>query len=193
MKILEAIREATSENHKRLENSTLLLSISQKDLSLENYILILKKFYGFFQPLEQSIGVFQSSLSQLLPDYSTRRKAEWLQQDLNALVTDTDAKLICTDLPKISQLAEAWGCLYVLEGSTLGGKMISRVVEACLGLGPRNGASFFNGYGEETGTRWKNFTKALTEYSTASGEDEKTIAAANETFLKFGQWINQSV
>ena len=53
------------------------------------------------------------------------------------------------------------GCLYVLEGATLGGVVIRRHPEQKLRLGPDNGAAFFHAYGPDTGRRWREFCGAL--------------------------------
>jgi heme oxygenase len=57
----------------------------------------------------------------------------------------------------------AVGCLYVLEGATLGGQFISRHL-ATLGIGPANGGLFFHGYGAKTGEMWKSFQTNATGF-----------------------------
>ena len=47
------------------------------------------------------------------------------------------------DLPDLQGVQEALGCLYVVEGSTLGGQVIARHLRQTLGVDPRCGGSFF--------------------------------------------------
>jgi heme oxygenase len=189
--ILQELKLQTYDNHTSLENSQLLRPISQKSLTLENYILILQKFYGFFYPLEQQIAHFP--LAQYLPDVATRRKAGMLKQDLSQLTGQEQVFPLCQHVPVASTLAEACGSLYVMEGSTLGGKMIYKMVKDTLGLDQHHGLSFFYGYGPETGNRWKAFQQALLSLSAQdNSQDARIIESANNTFVKFKQWLDNA-
>lgn len=186
--IVQQIKAQTLDNHMSLENSELLRPIQEKSLTNEKYIVILKKFYGFFKPLEQKIEQFP--IEQFLPDFVNRRKAQLLKQDINDITSTSQETLtICHTLPPVTTLADAFGCLYVMEGSTLGGKMIYKLVKDTLGFDYNNGAAFFYGYGTETGTKWKTFQQALTDFSTHSHSDSQIIQSANNTFVSFKNWI----
>lgn len=135
-------------------------------------------------------------MQAVLPDFATRRKAEAIKTDLAHIEKATpnaSALPICHDLPEITDASQALGYLYVMEGSTLGGKVIARLLEETLGINQQNGAAFFYGYGPETGAKWKAFREALVSYAESSGEEERIIAAANQTFLKFETWINKTL
>ncbi|MBO9703880.1 MAG: biliverdin-producing heme oxygenase [Sporocytophaga sp.] len=185
--LLEKIKQLTSQNHTAMENSNLMKPIIDRELNLESYKNILIKFYGFFQPLENSINKF-SDIHNYLPDLETRRKSMALKDDLNILGF-TDEISLCTDLPEIKTSSQALGCLYVMEGSTLGGRIISRIIKETLLLDNESGASFFSGYGEETSKKWKLFCEVLTDYGTTANDDGTIIDAANETFIKFKNWV----
>ena len=85
-----------------------------------------------------------------------------LQQDLQAM----GAKAGEETLPQSNMESSAvigdprsifLGRMYVMEGSTLGGQYIARHVEETLGLSSGEGNSYFRGYGEATGERWREF------------------------------------
>jgi heme oxygenase len=189
--ITEEIKAGTLDNHIRLEQSKLLQPLSNKSLTKENYIHILLKFYGFFHPLENVINNFDQ-LQQFLPDLSSRRKSEMLKNDLQVISgKDTLQPIpLCTNLPLLKQLGQAFGGLYVMEGSTLGGKFIYKTVKEQLGLDHQTGASFFYGYGTDTGNKWKTFQQALIAFENERQENHLVIDAANETFSKFKHWID---
>jgi heme oxygenase (biliverdin-IX-beta and delta-forming) len=190
--ILEEIKALTSENHIRLENSQLLSAFSQQTVDRHSYGQILRMFYGYFHPLEKKINQV-ASIENYLPDYTSRRKSRLLLHDLQALgFSDPNQLPLCTDLPEVANEAQAFGCLYVMEGSTLGGKFIAHVLRKCLGIEASSGAAFFNGYGAETGTRWKTFQQSLLTFSEQAGQNEAIIASANQTFNKMERWISQS-
>ncbi|GAL85382.1 heme oxygenase [Sporocytophaga myxococcoides] len=185
--LLDKIKQQTAENHAAMENSNLMKPVMNRELNLESYRKILIKFYGFFQPLENSIHRFTDILNYL-PDLETRRKSSTIKEDLQRLGYKSEINL-CTDLPEITTSSQAMGCLYVMEGSTLGGRMISRIIKESLLIEMDSGVSFFSGYGEETGKKWKLFCEALKEYSLAANDDNTIINAANETFIKFKNWV----
>ncbi len=185
--LLDKIKQQTAQNHAAMENSILMKPIINRELSLDSYKKILTKFYGFFQPLENSINRF-SDIPNYLPDLETRRKSLAIKEDLHRLGYKNEID-ICTDLPEITTLSQALGCLYVMEGSTLGGRMISKIIKESLLLDKDSGVSFFSGYGEETGKKWKLFCQALTVFSTAAKDDNTIINAANETFIKIKNWV----
>jgi heme oxygenase len=177
------------DSHTSLENSPLLRPISEKSLTLTQYISILQKFYGFFYPMEEDIARF--AIEQYLPDFSQRRKAELLKQDLESITHNKHLPLaLCQDLPPVNNLAQAFGSLYVMEGSTLGGKMIYKVVKELLGLDQQNGLSFFYGYGADTGNKWKTFQQSLLNLTSEhTNIDDQIIESANHTFLQLKAWI----
>jgi heme oxygenase (biliverdin-IX-beta and delta-forming) len=187
--ILQLIKEKTADHHKALEDSQLMRPISMGVISPNEYIEILKKFYGYFSPLENKIEKFEEVYTYL-PDYSSRRKSHSLLTDLRNLKYKGDLP-VCKNLPSVRDTAEAFGCLYVMEGSTLGGETISKILSESLKLHPYNGASFFNGYGEDTLAKWKNFRNALQMYSSKYNKHESIVESANDTFLKLREWMEK--
>lgn len=188
--ILEKIRAETRKNHVKLEENRLLLPFSRQEMDWSSYQKILTRFYGYFQPLEGLVDRLPV-IHEFLPDYSTRRKASLLLLDLQRIESQLDELPICRELPEVINANQAFGCLYVMEGSTLGGKYIARVLSNTLGLTTITGAAFFNGYGDQTGRRWQIFQQALVAFSEQQGDPEAIIESANQAFEKFGQWLNQ--
>ena len=149
----------------------------------EQYAAMLSAFYGFYQPVQQSIQ--QYITKEDLPDKEQRRTASLLLQDLAYLGMKTTVNK-CNNLPVITNKEKAFGALYVLEGSTLGGQHITKMLlkNEALQLGESD-LTFFNGYKDETGAKWKSFIAALNRQS---GEEE-IINAAKETFVAFKNWL----
>lgn len=190
--ILEALKAKTAVNHRNVEASPLMQPIATRNLTPENYTQILQKFYGFFQPLESSI-YHLPGLEYYLPDLATRRKAGSILQDLRAIHQENIALAalpLCPDVPRISEVSHAFGALYVMEGSTLGGKVISKIVYETLGYTPESGIAFFNGYGTQTGPKWKAFQEALTRFALTPGQQESIIHSATCTFQKLEVWFS---
>jgi heme oxygenase (biliverdin-IX-beta and delta-forming) len=177
--LLFTLRNATGPLHKRLETNLNLLSPS---FSRMNYLCLIQAFWGYYHPLEASLTRVPE-LHDWLPDIAMRRKLPLLAVDLKALGIDSNA---LDKLPACTDLATALGCLYVLEGSTLGGQVISRHLKNVFNLDAENGAAFFTGYGEQTGAMWQTFRAVLI---TATVDENALIHAACETFITLERWL----
>lgn len=185
--ILHDLKEKTSEQHQQLESHPLLHQLTSTNLSLPVYTTILHKFYGYFSPIEELVNQF--SLESYLPDFAERRKTQLLLQDLEKLDQEMSIQL-CDNLPAIYNIESAMGALYVMEGSTLGGQMISRQLEKTLGLTPSRGTAFFYGYGKETGKRWKKFQEGLQRFALAQDDYQTLITTSQNTFFKLNHWLS---
>jgi heme oxygenase len=84
-----------------------------------------------------------------------------------------------------------FGCLYVLEGSALGGRVISKRVKQTLGLGPATGGAYFHGLGRHTASHWSDFLTALNMIPANSAMGADAEAGAIATFLAFRRAISQ--
>ena len=84
-------------------------------------------------------------------------------------------------------MLEAAGGAYVLEGSTLGGRVISRHVQKL--FGPDVPRAFLECYGAATGEKWQSFRAALTRLAGSREAEDRIIAGAQETFRSFTRWL----
>ena len=89
-------------------------------------------------------------------------------------------------------MSDAIGALYVMEGSTLGGKQICRMIADNLNLPDHTALSFFYGYGAGTGSRWKEFLRVLDQFS-GTDQEPVIVEKANEVFLGFREWLKQNM
>jgi heme oxygenase (biliverdin-IX-beta and delta-forming) len=190
--ILTKLKEATKTRHQSLETKVDLMNQIQ---DLSSYEKLLRSFYGFYMPVEPQIfKLFQEKEIEF--DYTERLKVSLLENDLKIL-NGGDFEIgkleICKNLPEINSFAQSLGSMYVLEGATLGGQIIGRHLRDNLGLTAENGASFFNSYGGNVGTMWKDFGIMATKQAEILNDDEVITAAAQSTFTKFEEWLNLSL
>lgn len=184
--VAQILKTQTSERHRITEE--VLIPHLRSAATRDAYAKILKTFYGFHYPVEQSVAAIMPS--SVLPDMNLRLKSPALLQDLAAIGQDTDDIPLCTFLPKANTTGQALGILYVLEGSTLGGKSITQLLLRNGIHGLDGSLRFFNIYGDNTGRMWKTFLQAAEEHR----EDlDDMLHAANETFFLFQQWIEQTL
>jgi heme oxygenase len=90
-------------------------------------------------------------------------------------------------MPVLQNAASALGSLYVMEGSTLGGRIIEKNLLLRLRLLPETGGSYFAGYGKRTGQMWRDFLNRL---ATAPLTDVAQIKiGASATFDALTSWF----
>lgn len=187
--ILTALRTATREQHLCVERA---VDLPSRLRSRQRYCELLERFYGYYGPLESQLKTLADA--GLVPlDLQPRLKIALLHQDLLALGHTAEriaALPVCRSVPQLRDTADALGCLYVLEGSTLGGQIIRQAVERQLGLEPETGCAFFNSYGDSTRAKWSDFCSILADYGDRHpGAESQVIATATETFARLGSWI----
>lgn len=178
------VKNATQKNHTDVEE--LLMPKLSSIASADDYAAILKMFYGYFYPVERSIQ--QHLKESHLSDINERRKADAILQDLGALKMHNQEVALCTKLPSLQNTAGAFGALYVLEGSTLGGKMIARMLTKNPVV-PETALHFFSGYKEQTGSKWKSFLEVFNQQP----QEGEVVAAANDTFYFLKRWMQHTL
>ncbi|RYY93647.1 MAG: biliverdin-producing heme oxygenase, partial [Chitinophagaceae bacterium] len=111
------LKQETDQRHRALEDR--LRPHFGQLTSVDAYAQLLRSFYGFYAPLETAIE--ERLPAGLLPDLGLRRKAALLLSDLEALGKPVAGIPLCA-APSLDSPDAALGALYVLEGSTLGGR-----------------------------------------------------------------------
>lgn len=189
------LRNATQAQHERLNRHALLTGLLQPGYSLADYRLLLQTLYRLYSALEPRLAEFAAGRVAGF-DYAARAKLAWLQADLDYFGIDP-AALEASEpplaVPAIASLGDYVGVLYVVEGSTLGGQLISKRLQQYLGLTPNGGARFYAGYGEASAVRWRDYL-AFAESVAADAEQSKAAEmAANRTFALFEAELDRAV
>lgn len=184
MTLLERLKIETRPAHDRIERA---VDIESRITSQDAYRALLARLYGFhaaWEPLaEAALGdpAF----------FRARRKTGLLVRDLTALGLGEDdvARLpLCEGLRPMPGPAAALGAMYVVEGSTLGGALIARLVERRLGLLPETGCAYFRSYGRSTAAMWRSFGARLLSASSPA-TDDAVVASACLTFEAMESWL----
>ena len=189
--LLMRLRTETRTEHHAIEQT---LALTDDALTQADYQRVIEQFYGFYKPVEDRLAAHSGEITKWL-GLKTRQKALLLQTDLNIFAHKECGFLelvpFCRQLPRLSSLAECFGCLYVLEGATLGGVLISRHIQEKLGVMPASGGAFFHGYGQRTGEMWREFRAALTAFDATTDQQDQVIMAARATFDTLRRWCEK--
>lgn len=187
--ILAALRRHTAAAHERLEAA---LPLNDPALDRAGYAALLARFGRLYAASEHALLAWDGPLAGYALDLGARRKAALVRGDLDALAAHAGAAPIVRhdDAPAVSvpcpTLGHAFGVLYVLEGSTLGGQVVLRQLTRTLGVTAASGGAFFASYGPQVGPMWRQFCVALERFAAdAPHERDAVLAAADATFATF--------
>lgn len=181
----EKLKEATRSQHQTTEK-LLFLHQSWDTFSLDDYRQFLKIQYVFHAYTERAIDNTLSPRLKDQLDWLQRRKLPSIQDDLHELSSATP--VIIDHAQPLTSEAEAIGYLYVTEGSTLGGRMISKALQKNEQVATRCSFRFLNVYGADTGHYWKSFLKVLSK-EIPTDREETVIIAAQRAFNIFAQSV----
>ncbi len=172
--LLERLREETRPHHEALEKTLNLLSPT---LEIARYQSILQRFHAFWSGWKPLVhGLLAGE-----PDLLTGR-------DRTGLLANDLAHFRLTPLPAegpfppLVEADAALGSLYVLEGSTLGGQVISRHLETRLGLRDGAGYAYFQGYGRRNGPMWVAMRERLSRHPAEGAPADRLVTGAKQTF-----------
>ena len=183
----ERLKAFTSSNHQELEK--LLVGHIRSINTREAYSDLLQLFSNYFGAIEAQVDPLIGPA--VLADYTQRRKTKSLENDIIALGGTANRNIQPEDVPEITNILQAFGALYVMEGSTLGGPHIVRMIQKKLDTADLKGLSFFQSYGDDMMLMWEKFKQVLDLQAKNEAEQQVILDAANETFLKFKLWINK--
>jgi len=178
--LLASLKEETTQLHQRIENG---LDLFRNDFTLEDYRSLLVRFYGYYSPWEQrAVATAPRVVAPRIKCGNLARDLEFLGMPRKQILSIEP----CDYLPPLDTAARVLGSMYVLEGATLGGRILLRQMRSRFGLNEA-GCAFFSGYGEQTGAMWKQFG-GIVESSPPHWRPE-IVSTAVATFETLGRWL----
>lgn len=176
---LNNLRSKTSESHKKLELLPISRSVIDPKITVEQYALYLSLMFDIVQNLENAIYPI---LNDVILDLEERKKVKQILNDLE--VTGISKKTTISPFKESSDITIpfAMGMMYVVEGSTLGGRFILKNIEDSLKYNEKNGASYFFGYGNKSGSLWKKYINILTDFENKTNAADEIIEGADYAF-----------
>lgn len=178
--LLARLKEETQDQHRRIEAG---LDLLRADFTITDYRNCLKRLFGYYAPWENQVRAYDPAM------LDNRMKTPKLMTDLQSLgytFAEIEAMPRCKALPALDSLAHIVGSMYVLEGSTLGGQVLSRHFIRKFDLAA-GGCLFFEGYGAGTSAMWKAFGVVANEQPI--GDWDQAVASAKATFNTMTHWM----
>lgn len=185
--ILTELRRATDTLHRHLENALVLTPEADGD-EREVLARFLSAWWGWLAPTE---GRLWRGGLVAVPNVAQRSaKAAALLDDLRSLglsSPDLASIPILDELPPMRNDSERLGVAYVVEGSTLGG----RVLQHRSAHPAWQTSRFLAGYGAETRARWSEFTNFMQSYGGHPDLIAESAASARATFASLHRWFGR--
>jgi len=180
--LLERLRGATRSLHDDLEND---VDIHARLRTSAHYADHLSRLWRLHTTAEQVLSAVD--FSSLGFSYPYPYRSSLLEQDLAFLGIDVkDLRAHARPRsPTLDTVAQGLGCMYVVEGSAKGARTILPAIRSSLDLDAERGASFFYGFGRETGRLWRACAGGIDAINAESEEGDSLIAAAEETFAMY--------
>ena len=154
-----------------------------------DYVALLKRLLTFHRSFEQAIAnpIWAEEWNRIGINLGEHSRATLLLDDLSSLSQVNGWQGVEVEASSgFATFAEALGGLYVIEGSSLGGKVLAPLFRARLGEIPTR---FYESYGRNHPQPWRNLQTALNRFEENAGNCDEIIAGAAATFNSFGNFL----
>ena len=192
--IMNELRKYTKRAHDDLEEAAPMAQLMKPDLTVSAYTNLLSRLLPFYRNLEdqlQSWGLPEPGAPPV--EWKTPRllnDLKVLTGDLHSCFTDMNVEV---ETPTIASRSAALGALYVLEGSALGGQIISRRLSRQPAIKSTGAWTFFTCYDQrELQLHWREFSRYMNDRSWDAKEEEAALRAAEATFDSLNNWMAES-
>jgi heme oxygenase len=187
------LRKATRREHAAAEETAVMRAVFQAQLSPAVYIRLLRGYHTLYSQWEaQHAHWLGGDLAMAGWRYRSRLPA--IESDLHTLGSRAPALVVVGQLTaagrtggvSVEAAAPAWGSLYVVEGSALGGQVIARKLAAEY---PDHAHHFFTmGHGNGQPT-WRDFQILLDGQLTSAAARRVVALQARAAFGRFQQML----
>lgn len=176
----EFLKIETKAIHKSLEKK---LDFPDSYRDLNSYSKILSIFQAFQRELERNLSHF-APMMPLEFDIENRKHLHLVIDDIESLSSKA-SPLSDTQHEPLNFLSpsEMVGGLYVSEGSTLGGRIIQKMMIAMHGVEIVKSVNYLNPYGENTTSMWLQFKNIMDhQVELDRFNPEQVLTGANKSF-----------
>lgn len=172
----ERLRAETADWHEKVEAAA---DIAGRVRTRADYVGFLSRLGGLHTSFEAHLSAepWSRDWAGVGVDIAAHCRAGLVVADLNELGMASMATPVLQPFPSFGQ---ALGCLYVLEGSALGGRIVARAVRTVLGAVP---TAFLTGQGRLH--QWPAVRNALRRFDAQGGDGDEVVAGAVSTFAVF--------
>lgn len=181
--ILDQLKKETAAIHEAVEQENLAKYIMDGSIDQVMYERLLRQSFMVYKSVEDFINARYNILPDALKPFSGFKKTNALAQDISGFSSLPLPKPV--RIAGSRDIATVIGKLYVIEGSMIGGMMISKKLAQCAKLDHIKEHHFFNNNTASNVARWKDFKAAVQELNFTEEEIDLAIDSALHTFRLF--------
>ncbi len=191
LSIMQRLREETSDLHSHAESRILQREIAKGTVERSAFVAYLGQLYAVHDALESALrDVARSHPAISALATADRMRVPDLDDDLEFYGVDREQLQVGGAAKKFVSLVEQkrdsdpvalLGALYVLEGSTNGGRFLAKVLRKSWALDD-HGVSYFDPYGDQQGPVWAAFKLGMDEASFDNRHEDAIVEMARKTF-----------
>jgi heme oxygenase len=188
---MQRLKTETRDLHAHAESRTLQKRIAQGAVDRATFGAYLGQLYHVHSALESAlaessdknpaIGVVATAERMRVPDLDRDLAFHAMDPDRLEAGEAASRFVLQIEETKKSKPVALLGALYVLEGSTNGGRFLARALSQSWGL-DGDGLAYFDPYGDEQPQRWAAFKRDMDGAFFAADQEDAIIEMAKSTF-----------
>lgn len=175
------LRDATRTVHAAVERHSLLRCLMRGPARIADYALTLQALHAYVEPVEIRLCCALERRGPIFPDYRYIPRAPLLERDLADLGRSC-RRIEPIRLPPTDTPGHAFGVLYVLEGSSQGGRVLGPVLARRFGVTSSDGGRYFSVHGDRQAQWWAACRDLLREAARQGTPIGDMVTGARETF-----------
>lgn len=189
---VERIREETRDEHERTERAVERRFLGSGGADRGDYVELLGAFLSVYRPLEERLA---PAAGRHLPSFPFRRRTPCLESDLRDLgLSGAEIDALPTVppgcLPDPEAAPAVLGCLYVVEGSQLGHRVLWKRVRETLEPRAAEADAFLGAPASRVRARWEAFGELFDRRMAPGGDLSTAVAAARATFGAYREGLS---
>ena len=184
------LRCATQADHDAIHGNPMLSRLARAALTRAEYRDLMLRYLGFFQSLDPLLRAASTAMIPSGVDFRYQSRSDIIRTELISLGASRSALqhvAVCRDHAPIEDHASLIGALYVVEGSTLGGRLLSCQVDTILGGGP--GGGYWQWCRTHGSDRWRGALRLIDWIDRSDNDAETAVRAARSTFRVLDNWL----
>ncbi len=174
------LRRETADLHTAVEEAA---GLPHSVGSRSDYLVLLRRLLSFHASVESALAdtAWSRRWVELGIDLPRYRRSALLFEDLAATGAPVVRPVEFAPF-SLSTFGAALGCLYVVEGSALGGRVIAPAIRRRLG---EVSTLFFDGAGRGHPSAWRDLRTVLQRYGESQPDLDDVVGGARATFIAF--------
>lgn len=173
----DRLKKMTAPFHDALESTRLAQALASGRVSRSDYLAYLTQLYGVHSVIEPRVAQW-AQWERYGIAIKLRTRLELLRMDLVALGVAEPSTRIDGAWDERWGFPEAVGAMYVLEGSTMGGRFLAQRLLGIVGSDGMPAIRYFSAYEDQTMRMWGEYTHFLNRYA-----QDATLAERNRVLL----------